>query len=337
MVHFNSMEQLPTSNTQGTKQGSGCVLAGGVGCLILVLFVFALFLIGGIVAYFTMVSHDTVVPRPINNNYNTNYSGNYNYDYNSNVNTSEIENLTDPMEQYSDLNAYQVYAYPTSHIALTSYPSIRATIEHQEMSPLVEGDHGFLWVGAILDNGYFIQVGLITSQYLNENGTMQWDYFWEMWDDQGVYQEGEQASLDYQQWDENETNQFTLTCQDPNTGTWEFWVNGTTIGTVTTGDCNTNLDNVSLTWEVVTNKTPVDALPVFGPFKLNNLQYWDGEKNWYDVEEAGIGYGYGAVSEGTIQDQASVCPPYGAESLKKGFLAGSTLSCLTSGELLWAK
>ncbi len=249
--------------------------------------------------------------------------------------------------QYQDTNwntnsnnqrAYQIVAYPGSSYAEWSYPSVQTTIPYAKTQPLPAGDHGYLWVGATLANGYFVQVGMATSDQRDADGNMQWNYFWQVWDDNNTYLYGYENAMTQNNWHLNTENTFTLTCQNPDTGTWEFWVNEEVIGTASTGSCNMDLKNASVTWELVTNKTPQDILPTFGPFQLGTMEYWDGY-NWLNVADARLTYGYGLISDGTVADTDSVCPPYGvmaAEANSSVFTAGSTLPCLAPGALLWS-
>ncbi len=243
--------------------------------------------------------------------------------------------ITDPLPD--DTYAYQVVAYPTDSFTAAEYPAVQATIENIDMQPLQNpGDNEFVWIGATLENGYFVQVGILSSQTVDDEGNMEWSYFWEMWDDEDNYLYGYSEPLSTNGWDENTENVFTISCQDPTTGQWEFWVNDVVVGTTNTESCDLDVSNTSLVWELVTTTPAGDAaLPTITPIRLHTMQYWDGY-DWIDVAEATLTYGYGLVSVGTESDPASVCPPYGAEALKKGFKAGSGLECLPSAAALWS-
>ncbi len=283
----------------------------------------------GVIFYFVSTSTSS---RYTNLNDNYNYNTNYNNDNSSNTgfqNTAELS---------ATAQAYQLVAYPGLSYNSWSYPSIQATIPYAKTRTLSDGDYGHLWVGAKLDNGYFIQVGMASSDAVDADGNMIWDYFWEVWNDQNEYIYGYQSAMTENAWDQNAENTFSITCQDPDSGTWEFWVNQLTVGTTTTGDCGMDLTNASLTWELVTDKTPGQALPKFGPFQLGPMEYWDGY-DWLAVPDATLTYGYGYIKDGTVVDQASVCPPYGATAAAAGqsvFSAGATLSCLSQGAQLWS-
>jgi len=197
-------------------------------------------------------------------------------------------------------------------------------------------DSVFVWVGATLINGYFIQVGMSSSYTVDKSGNMQWNYFWEMWDDQDNYLYGYQDLMSAHGWDNDRENTFTITCQDPTTGEWEFWVNEEVIGTTNTGSCTMDVSDTSLVWELTSPTLPGSAdLPSFAPTELTNMQYWDGY-DWVDVDGATLTYGYGLIKDGTVVDQASVCPPYGVVPVTNGFSVGSGLECLPDGAELWS-
>lgn len=320
-----AMQGVPTSGPQtvsitpDTSSNWGCLLLAGFGCLGL-LAIFGLLIAGIILALVASTS----TAEPIN----------YNYNYNTNQNYG-IENIQ-PLS--ATAQAYQIVAYPEFSYSTWTYPSIQAKLPYAKTTPLTDGDYGHLWVGAKLDNGYFIQVGMASSNTVDAEGNMEWNYFWEVWNDQNEYIYGYQDAMAEEGWDANADNTFSLTCQNPDAGTWEFWVNEQVVGTTTTGDCAVNLHNASVTWELVTEQTPGGTLPTFGPFQLGQMQYWDGY-NWLDVPGATLTYGYGYIKNGTARDQASVCPPYGVTAAAKGsslFSAGSGLTCLEQGAQLWS-
>lgn len=308
------MESKPTKNSWG------CLLISVLGC-------FGILVVIGMLA--TLIVYFGI-RQSKDDSYRYNYNANLNNNYNGN---NQVTN-----QDFGDQRAYQIVAYPGNSYAEWSYPSIQTTIPYAKTAPLPTGDHGYLWVGATLSNGYFVQVGMSTSERVDADGNMIWNYFWQVWDNNNTYLYGYEDYMTESDWDLNADNTFTLTCQNPDTGTWEFWVNQKTIGTASTGSCNMDLKNASVAWEVVTTKTPQDTLPTFGPFQIGTMEYWDGY-SWLNVTNARLTYGYGLINEGTIADATSVCPPYGvaaAEDNSGFFTAGSTLSCLSPGELLWA-
>lgn len=324
------------------KTNWGCLIGAGLGCLWLL----AMAGVGvGAVVYLiysekkTDYSYDDYTYDDY-----TNYDYTYDdldYDYDDVIEdtTDDTVNegiaITDALPE--DAYAYQVIAYPTDTFSSAEYPAVQATIENVAVQPLQNPDDSvFIWVGATLDNDYFIQVGMSSSQTVDDVGNMVWNYFWEMWDDQGNYLYGYQELLSAYGWDKNTENKFTITCQDPATGQWEFWVNDEVVGTTNTESCALDVVNTSLVWELVTEKPAGDAdLPTFTPTRLHAMQYWDGY-DWIDVTAATLTYGYGLVNIGTESDPASVCPPYGAAALSKGFKAGSDLECLPGDAELWS-
>lgn len=324
----------------GRKKTSwGCIIGAGLGCLWLL--AMAAVGIGAIV--YLIYAEDTTDDYYYNDYTYDDYSyDDYDYDdldydydeYDSYDDINEGVAITDPLPE--DAYAYQVIAYPTDTFNSAEYPSVQATIENVAVQPLQSPDDSvFVWVGATLDNDYFIQVGMSSSQTVDDAGNMAWNYFWEMWDDQGNYLYGYQDPLSTNGWDQNTENKFTITCQDPATGQWEFWVNDEVVGTTNTESCALDVANTSLVWELVTEKPAGDTdLPTFTPTRLHTMQYWDGY-DWIDVTAATLTYGYGLVNIGTESDPASVCPPYGAEALTAGFKAGSGLECLPDAAVLW--
>ncbi|MBI4407627.1 MAG: hypothetical protein HY565_03970 [Candidatus Kerfeldbacteria bacterium] len=333
------MEQTTTQATpelsQPKKTSWGCIIGAGLGCLWLL--VMAAIGIGAVV--YLIYSEDKT-----DYSYDDYSYDDYDYDdiyYDdvvegtTDVGINDGIAITDPLPE--DAYAYQVIAYPTDSFTAAEYPSVQATIENIDMQPLANPDDTvFAWVGATLDNDYFIQVGISSSQIVDDSGNMEWNYFWEMWDAQGNYLYGYQELLSTYGWADNAENKFTITCQDPATGQWEFWVNDEVVGTTNTDSCALDVSNTSLVWELVTTSPAGDSnLPVVTPIHLQSMQYWDGY-DWLDVAEATLTYGYGLVSVGTESDPASVCPPYGAVGSKKGFKAGSNLECLPGETALWS-
>lgn len=237
-----------------------------------------------------------------------------------------------------DLYAYQIGAYAEDDVVIPEWAAFQFTSAYPKTRPLPENDSGSLWVGAVLDNDYFIQIGMMSTTRVDADGNMVWSYFWEMWDDQDNYLYGLQDDMTYYGWDQNATNIFNMSCVDPEQGTWEFWVNDTMVGRTNTGSCATQVTNSYVFWEMTTTKTDKALLPEFGPFTVGSFEYWDGY-DWYPVEHATLSYSFGQVVNGTQVDQANVCPPYGAMALddtpEKDFRVGSTLSCLEQATQLW--
>lgn len=296
------------------KTNWGCIIIGGLGCLWLL--VMAGLLIAAII-YFVIDQKSNVDALVTN--------------VDSDVNRGVA--ITEPLSS-SDV-AYQVIAYPTVTFTNSEYPGVQATIEHIDMPPPTNPeDSVFVWVGATLLNDYFVQVGMSSSSTVDDAGNMQWNYFWEMWDDEDNYLYGYQAPLSDYGWDNNSENTFTITCQDPATGEWEFWVNETVVGTTTTGNCDFDVADTSLVLEITTPTLPASDLPELTPVDLTAMEYWDGY-DWIDVDSATLTYGYGLIKDGTEIDQASVCPPYGVTGLSNGFRVGSDLECLADGAVLW--
>ncbi|MBI2415871.1 MAG: hypothetical protein HYV33_04395 [Candidatus Kerfeldbacteria bacterium] len=239
-----------------------------------------------------------------------------------------------------DLYAYQIGAYADVKQMDTDWPALRFTLDYPTGVPPMASanDSGSLWTGVVLDNNYFIQLGMISSDQADADGSMQWNYFWEMWDDHDNYVYGLQVPMSDTGWNTNPANTFTLTCQDPTTGDWEFWVNDEVVGRTNTGDCALQLRNVHLFWELTTTTIDTSQLPTFGPFTLRDLEFWDGFA-WAPIKRATLSYSYGRIVDGTSVDQNSVCPPYGAELYTgetAGFRAGSGLNCLPQDTTLWS-
>lgn len=332
-----------SSQPQGDKASKkGLYIFGALGCL----WIAAIFILGAVAIgiYFYSESKDTDYEYDyLNENYN------YNVNYNTNNTNTTSEQILD-VDGTSlgfkiqdgfvtdDLYAYQVGAFAQESDATDiEWPAFRFTVDFPEDTlPMgSEADTGSLWVGSELDNGYFVQVGMMSSTEAEADGTMSWNYFWEMWDDQDVYQFGLQDDLASYITDGADPV-FTLTCQDPATGEWEFWVNDTTVGKTYTGSCDTSLESSYVFWEMTTDKTDKAALPTFGPFTVKNFEYWDGYE-WGPVEHTNASYSYGRIVDGTTRDQASVCPPYGAESIpnEKGIRFGSGVGCAQIDTQLW--
>lgn len=344
------------SQTQTSKKG--LYIFGALGCL----WIAAIFILGAVAIgiYFYSESNDTVSNTNseydyLNDNYNYNYNinnGNDNYNVNTNINlntnTTTEQLLDDDGTSLgfkindgfvtNDLFAYQVGAYAQgTEVADNEWPGYRFTVDFPEdMLPMDdEADTGSIWVGSDLDNGDFVQVGMMSSTEAEADGTMSWNYFWEMWNDQDVYQYGLQDDLaPYLNSDTDPV--FTLTCQDPATGEWQFWINDVTVGKTYTGSCDTKLENSYVFWELTTNKTDKTTLPNFGPLTLKNFEYWDGYA-WTPVEHAKTSYSYGRIVDGTVLDQASVCPPYGVMSnvAEKTAQFGSGVGCTAIDARLW--
>lgn len=237
-----------------------------------------------------------------------------------------------------DLYAYQIGAYAEDDVVVPDWGAYQFTLNYPKVKPMPDEDTGSLWVGAVLDNDYFIQIGMMSTDEVDADGNMIWSYFWEMWDDQDNYLYGLQDNMSYYGWDQEETNVFSMACVDAETGTWEFWVNDTVVGQTVTGSCATHVTNSYIFWEMTTNKTDKASLPEFGPFTIGNFEYWDGFE-WYPVEHSTLSYSYGRIVDGTVIDQAAVCPPYGAakldDTLESDFIVGSGVECLEYGSQLW--
>ena len=315
------------------KTNWGCILIGGLGCLWLLVMVGLLI---GAVIYFVYQDEENGTDDTTSwyESYDTNTNTTTDItDANTNSEANYGVAITDPL---SDIDAaYQVIAYPTVTYIDSEYPGIQGTIENIDVAPLSNTDDNiFIWVGATLVNNYFVQVGMSSSNTVDENGNMEWNYFWEMWDDQDNYLYGYQAPLSDYGWDNNKENTFTITCQDPAAGGWEFWVNEEVVGTTNTGSCAMDVADTSLVWELTSPTKPGENLPEFLPTNLTNMQYWDGY-DWVDVDSATLTYGYGLIKDGTVIDPASVCPPYGVTLLANGFSVGSGLECLPDGAELW--
>lgn len=319
------------------KSNWGCIIIGGLGCLWLLVMAA---LVVGVIIYFVTADQEKATDyddwfETVDDYTNTNDT--IDYDDTTNTNTDENRGfaITDPLSEVDA--AYQVIAYPTTSYTDSEYPGVQATIENIDVPPLSNLDDSvFVWVGATLLNGYFIQVGMSSSQTTDDSGNMEWNYFWEMWDDQDNYLYGYQEPMSVYGWDNNKENTFTITCQDPASGEWEFWVNEQVVGTTNTGSCDMDVADTSLVWELTTAALPGDAaLPEFTATDLTNMEYWDGY-DWVPVDGATLTYGYGLIKDGTEVDPASVCPPYGVTLLSNGFSVGSGLECLSDGVELWS-
>lgn len=337
----DSPKSVPTENKSSSKKG--LIIFGVIGCL----WIAAIFILGAIAVGFWIYSESQ--KEDYNYNYNTNYDD-YNYNYNWNINEEltpdengqlfDSDGVSHGFEidstNSSDLYAYQVGAFADMDGPNTEWPSFRFTLDlPDDVAPMTdEADTGSLWVGTSLDNGYFIQVGAMSTNYADENGNMDWNYFWEVWDDQDNYLYGLQDDLSLYE-TENDPS-FTLTCQDPATGDWEFWVNDEIVGKANTGDCSTTLRNAYVFWEMTTDKTSKEALPGFGPYTFKNFEYWDGY-DWQPVEKTYVSYSYGSVAEGTQRDQDNVCQPYGAEAVagERAARFGSGLGCMPMDTVIW--
>lgn len=345
----------PVSEPEKSSK-TGCVIFGTLGCA------WILFVAGLIVVavgyyiykeYYTTVSND-YLPANYNYNYNTNSnSSNENSDdalndpYSTLETTEDGEVIGNDGTSYGfeigddfvdeDLYAYQAGAYADMDGPNTDWSALRVTIDNPKTTlPLNEAHTGSLWVGAILDNNYFIQIGMMSSGGANVEGKMDWSYFWEMWDDNDVYKYGLREPLANYAWDENDSNTFTMTCQDPETGKWEFWINDVTVGTTYTENCDLDLRNSYIFWEMTSTEQDGSKIPAFGPFTLYDFEYWDGY-TWQPIEQTYASYSAGKVVDGTSIDQAAVCPPFGIAPLedKDGIIAGSTVPCTEYNTTLW--
>jgi len=232
--------------------------------------------------------------------------------------------------------AYQIGAYIRDTGRAPQAPGFSVAIDYSKIAPLARAsDTGSLWLGSVLQNNYFIQVGMMTSDQRDSDGSMKWNYFWEMWDDQNRYIAGLMQPMSTFHWNVNSSNTFSMTCTDPTTGEWQFSVNDQVVGKTYTQSCATLMRRTYLFWELTTPTTDKSQLPEFGPFTFHNFQFWDGY-NWVGVPQVELSYSYGPVSTTTSFDQASVCPPYGAAtSMDRVFQVGSTLSCVSAGTRLW--
>lgn len=346
------------------KSKAGCIVAGVLGCFWLLI---VAGLVIAVVFYFVIENKKDTTDRLYDDTYNgntSNYNYNTNVDYtNEDVNTNIATNTSDlytnvdtgengeliaedgtslgfeadPIDP--DLYAYQIGAYSSQHFTDTDWPGLQVTLDYPKAPPMTNADDvGSLWVGAVLDNNYFIQVGMMSSTESDADGNMEWTYFWQMWDDQDNYKYGLQEAMSNYDWDQNAANTFTMTCQDPDKGEWEFWVNEEVVGKVSTGSCDMDIYNGQVFWELTTPTaaTNKDALPEFGPFTLGEFEYWDGY-DWQPIQSSDLSYSYGRIIDGTATDQASVCPPYGVKAMpgKEAFQVGSTLACLENGAVLW--
>ncbi|MDP3970986.1 MAG: hypothetical protein Q8P90_04810 [bacterium] len=365
--------KVENNNLQRKSKRTGCLIAGSIGCL---WFGFMFLIVAVIIGYFLYIEYIDPVDTYLNVNTNTSYldtnNANYNhnlnsdydeYDYNANENYNTNINIVDKYDSVDaldngelvdedgsslgfsidenvvtdDLYAYQVGAYADVDSSDTEWPAVRFTVDELENTPpLSEGNDGSLWVGALLDNDYFIQIGLMAMDDSDGDGNAEWGYFWEMWDDQDNYLYGLQEPLVSNDWDTSESNSFSMTCQDPVEGEWEFWVNDVVVGKTYTGSCDLALRNSYIFWELTTNEPGKDNLPEFGPFTIGGFEFWDGY-TWAPITSAYLSYSYGLVKDGTLIDKESVCPPYGAEAIdgKDSFKVGSDLECLELYSDLW--
>lgn len=344
-------EPTTTSTPQPPQTSSkkGLYVFGALGCL----WIAAIFILGAVAIgiYIYTESNETATDTYDEYSY---LNDNYNYNYNTNLNEN-VDTNTNSEQQFAedgtslgfkihdgfvtdDLYAYQVGAFGQGDgLANNEWPAFRFTVDFpDDVLPMADAaDTGSLWVGSELNNGHFVQIGLMSSTEAEADGTMSWNYFWEMWDDQDVYQYGLQDNIAQYLTAEHDPV-FTLTCQDPATGEWQFWVNDVTVGKTFTGSCDTSLDSSYVFWEMTTNKTDKTALPAFGPFTVKNFEYWDGYA-WTPIDRTVLSYSYGRIVDGTVRDQASVCPPYGAESnvAEKVIRFGSGLGCPAIDTQLW--
>lgn len=336
------------------KSKTGCYIFGGLGCLWLFIVV-ALAAIG-LGYYFYQEYQDDLYWNAYYNSDDSNYNYNWDANLNTNIDTTNSDTFDDSTVTESgeliaadgtslgfaadpidpDLYAYQAGAYSSQHYTGTDWSAVRITLDYPKVLPMSDpNDDGSLWVGLVLDNDYFVQIGMNSSTETDSNGNMQWDYFWQMWDDQDNYKYGLQEPLENYGWHDGEPNTFTITCQDPETGEWEFWVNDTTVGKTNTGSCAMDVYNAHIFWELTTKKTDKADLPTFGPFTISNFEYWDGY-DWQPVTGVTASYGYGRVEDGTTSNQALVCPPYGVEAgPKKSIKVGSTVGCSEANQPLW--
>lgn len=353
--------------TPPKKSKAGCIVAGALGCLWLLI-------VAGLVV--VVIVYMVQQERTNNDNddysynynentedWNSNYNYNYNTDpYNANIDTAPTTN-SDSSELYNNadttetgelvaedgtslgfaadpidpsLFAYQIGAYSNQHFSDTKWPGLQVTLDYPKVEPMHDAeDVGSLWIGAVLDNDYFIQIGMMSSTEVDAEGHMRWNYFWQMWDDQNNYKYGLQEPMDAYDWDKNLANTFTMTCQNPEEGEWEFWVNDEVVGKVSTGNCAMDIYNSQIFWELTTPRTDKATLPQFGPFTLGQFEYWD-SYDWQPVQSGELSYSYGRILDGTVNDQASVCPPYGAEPAgKHSFQAGSSVICAADGSVVW--
>lgn len=237
--------------------------------------------------------------------------------------------------------SYQIGAYLRQVQQFPDQPRFKVNLDYTKMAPLTNPSAtGSLWVGTVLDNNYFIQVGMMTSNQTDSDGSMQWNFFWEMWDDQNTYVAGLMKPMSSYGWNTNASNTFMMMCTNPSTGEWEFKVNDKVVGQTFTKSCALSEGDTYLFWELTTpqahsESTTNNQLPTFGPFKLHDFEYWDGT-TWLDVPSARLAYSYGPVSTSTQYDQVDVCPPYGAGADDlHDFIVGSTLDCELAGSLLW--
>ncbi len=314
------------------KDRKGLWIFGGLGCLWLV---GTFFLAAIAIGYY--IYNESQQPSYYYDDY-------YDYSYNDNANAplTDTDGASLGFEIQDgfvsdDLYAYQVGAYVNMEDPATDWPAYRFTVDLQDVPLMLdEADTGSLWVGTILDNDYFVQVGMMSSIDADADGNMAWNYFWEMWDDQDVYRYGLQNDLAPYLTEEDPT--FTLTCQDPDAGEWQFWVNDELVGkTYTDGSCSNTITSSFIFWEMTTDK-PSDGLeiPEFGPYTLKNFEYWDGY-DWLPVESATASYSYGRVVDGTVRDQASVCPPYGLQPVEgeRAMRVGFGIECLEQDATIW--
>lgn len=304
-----------TMSTSTKRIGMGCSVAAGCGCLSII----ALAVISGLGAVLYLST------RPVDT-------------HNLNSNGASLGFPITPDFVSPDLYTYQVGAFAAPNVLLPQ-PAFQVNLTYPQLKPgtFSAGDTGSFWLGAILDNDYFVQVGMISTQQFDVDGSLQWDYFWEMWDDQNVYRYGLEAPMSNYQWNERRDNTFTLRCIDPATGKWEFSVNDVVVGTTNTTNCATDLRNANVFWEITTQNNSSAHLPTVGPFQMTKFRYADDGVTLQPVLRATASYSYGRIVDGAEVDQANVCPPYGAAPLLavRGAQFGSGLDCLEQGSFLW--
>lgn len=319
---------LPSSMDSTTKGlGVGCAVTTGCGCLVLL----SLVVLSGIAAMVYVSNNDRVTNLEQTTN---------------TVSTPELFNsdgtslgfAIDPDFVSDALYTYQVGAFAAPNMLLTQ-PEFQVSLNYPQVdaTTFTESDTGSFWLGLVLDNDYFIQVGMISTDQRGPTGVMQWDYFWEMWDDQNVYRYGLEAPMSNYLWDTQPSNLFAMRCVDPTTGEWEFSINGVIVGTTHTINCQADLRNANVFWEITTPLSSNSTLPSVGPFNMNQFYYAEQGSTLQPVLSATVSYSYGRIVDGAVINQAMVCPPYGAASLGYGLGAqfGSGLNCLAQDSFLW--
>lgn len=304
----------------------GCALFSGIGCLVMLAFI-ALAMIGAWFVTYTSIELGHRLPGM--DHEQTEVIGNDGISQGFVIDPNSVSQSTD--------YAYQIGAYVRGVDSKTAEPAFRAAIDYSHIEPFKNADDvGSLWVGSALKNDYFIQLGMMTSQNKDDDGSMQWNYFWEMWDDQDRYVAGLMQPMSDFGWNQNASNTFALTCTDPATGEWQFTVNDQVVGKTYTKSCAVSIRNTYLFWELTTPTTEPNQLPVFGSFTFHDFTFWDGY-NWLAVPQTELSYSHGPVSTSTSFNQAAVCPPYGAATSVDArlFQVGSGLDCLPAGTQLW--